>query len=117
MTRFGMCLAAVASLGLWLAAGRTLQAGPPAPVPYYTSYYYPAPMVPPTTPSPHVYVGARYSFYQPSEVSTSNYTPGYIAPQYRFSHYPTPGPYYYTPAYSYTPGYYSYYYTPGFFRY
>jgi hypothetical protein len=61
--------------------------------------------------------GGRYSFYQPSVISSSAYQPSYTAPRTYYRRYPNPGPYYYTPVYSFTPGYYSYYYTPGYFRY
>ena len=61
--------------------------------------------------------GGRYSFFQPSVISSSFYQPSYTAPRAYYPRFPNPGPYYYTPAYSFTPGYYSYYYTPGYFRY
>ena len=69
--------------------------------------------VPDVTP----FQGGRYSFYQPSIMSSSFYQPSYTAPRLYNPRYPNPGPYYYTPVYSFTPGYYSYYYTPGYFRY
>lgn len=67
--------------------------------------------------SPHLFVGARYSFYQPSFYSSSYYQPSYTNPTFDNPHYPQPGPYWYTPAKAFSPGYYSYYYTPGYFRY
>jgi hypothetical protein len=82
------------------------------PVPLYASPYGP---VVGSAPTP--YAGARYSFYEPSSISTSYFQPPYVGASFYSPRYYNPGPYYYTPAYDFTPGYYSYYYTPGYFRY
>jgi hypothetical protein len=126
MNRFpltaALAIVGIATASGWTAAGAQYPACYAPPQVVYSSpapFHSPAP-VPYAPAGTAPFVGSSYSFYSPSYVNPSYYTPPPAATTYYRGGarpYLDPGPYYYTPAYSYTPGYYSYYYTPGYFRY